>query len=250
MDRDRLVSYLDGLFRVRDIPDDSLNGLQVEGSKRVEKVCFAVDACRETIGKACRVRAHMLVVHHGLFWGKKERATGITGKRLARLLAAGVSLYALHLPLDAHEELGNNAQLADLLGLEDRRKFGDYRGIEIGLMGAFPQPLARSRLAANLGKALATEVQVLPFGPARVKMVGVVSGAAASLVAEAAAAGCDTYVTGETSHASYHVAREAGLNVIYAGHYASETVGLKALASHLTGKFGLKCAFVSAPTGY
>jgi dinuclear metal center YbgI/SA1388 family protein len=248
--RSRLVDYLDDYLKVSSIPDRSLNGLQVEGRSRIERAAFAVDASLDTIRAAARAKADILVVHHGLFWSRNERITGVMRKRIGALVESGLSLYAAHLPLDCHEEVGNNAEIARLLDLEIEERFGDYHGVLIGYTARARRPIARSALARSVEKALRCRVERLNFGPAKVRRVGIVSGGAAEFAVEAKALGCDAFVTGETSHSAYHAMKEAGINVIYAGHYASETVGVKALARHLEKKFGLECRFLPAPTGF
>jgi dinuclear metal center YbgI/SA1388 family protein len=246
----RLVDYLDGYLKIASIPDRSLNGLQVEGRPRIERAAFAVDASLETIRAAAREKADILVVHHGLFWSRNERITGVMRKRVGALVESGLSLYAAHLPLDCHEQVGNNAEIARLLGLEIEERFGDYHGVLIGYTARAPRPIARTALARSVEKALRCRVACLNFGPTRVRRVGIVSGGAAEFAVEAKALGCEAFITGETSHSAYHAMKETGINVIYAGHYASETVGVKALARHLERKFGLECRFLPAPTGF
>jgi dinuclear metal center YbgI/SA1388 family protein len=248
--RDEIAAYLDAYLRVADIPDSSPNGLQVEGRARVARVAYAVDASVATIAAAVRGGADMLVVHHGLWWGKHEQITGNLYRRVAALIRSGLSLYAAHLPLDCHPEVGNNAELARMLSLETVARFGRYRGVEVGVIGEARRAVARGRFVAAVETKLRARADVLPFGPARLRRVAIVSGGGGMLAEEARAAGCDTLLTGETSHAAYHQAREARINVVFAGHYATETVGLKALARHLRRRFGVTGRFVSAPTGY
>jgi len=249
MKRDELVAYLDEYLGVRGAQDHSDNGLQVEGIDEVSQLAFAVDACQETIDGAVASGAQMLVVHHGLFWGKSLRVVGPHRRRVKALLDGGCSLYAVHLPLDRHPEVGNNAQLARLLGLTVTGGLGDAFGLPIGVAATAPAGFTRDALVAGLAAVLGGSPLVSPEGPEKVQRVGIISGAAAKEIADAVAAGCDTYITGETDHGVYHDAAEYGINVIYAGHYATETVGLKALAAHLTDRFGLPGAFIDRPTG-
>jgi dinuclear metal center YbgI/SA1388 family protein len=164
------------------------------------------------------------------------------------LLDGGCSLYAAHLPLDRHPEVGNNAQLARLLGLTVVGGLGEAFGLPVGVI-ATAAALPRAALVARLAASLGVTPLVLPEGPEQVQRIGIISGGAARDIATASAAGCDTYITGETSHSSYHDAAEYGVNVIYAGHYATETVGLKALAAHLEVRFALPSTFIDRPTG-
>lgn len=248
--RDALVAYLDAYLDVAGWSDKSLNGLQVEGADRVSRVALATDTALATIAMAAEAGAQMMVAHHGLFWGRIEPVTGPMRARLAALLEAGLSLYVSHLPLDAHPEVGNNAVLARLLELEDLEPFGRWGDRAIGVLGRLPQTVDRSGLAARLEALLGVRPDVLPFGGDAIRRVAVVSGAAADLIPEAEAMGADAFITGETSHTAFHQARERGVNVVFAGHYATETLGVRALGDHMAEKFGLEMVFLDAPTGY
>jgi dinuclear metal center YbgI/SA1388 family protein len=250
MHRRRIVDYLDTFLNVDGISDNSQNGLQVEGRATVNRVAVAVDACLKTIRRAARMKADMLIVHHGLLWGRNERITGVMRKRVGALIDNDISLYTAHLPLDIHDVVGNNAEIARLLGFQPLRRFGRYRGADIGFVVEVPDSMARSTLVSKVDRTLKTRSNVLSFGPPRVKRIAIVSGGAAELAPEAKEQGCDTYITGETSHVGYHLAKEAGINVIFAGHYASETVGVRALGRHLQRKYALTCKFISDPTGF
>jgi dinuclear metal center YbgI/SA1388 family protein len=247
MQQAELVGYLNEYLRVGDIVDTSDNGLQVQGADPLLKVALAVDACQASFEAAVEARAQMLIVHHGLFWGRVKRLVGPHYRRIQTLLDGGVSLYACHLPLDAHPQVGNNARLAQLLGLQDVAPFGDYHGVTIGMGGALELPLEDFvlRVTAQVGPPL----RIYDFGPDTVRRVALVSGGAMTMVDQVAEAGYDTFVTGETTHNFYHDIREYGLNVLCAGHYATETVGLKALARHLGERFGLEMVFIDLPTG-
>ena len=247
MNRDALVTYLDDYLGCRGSADYSDNGLQIEGGADVTRLALAVDACQETIAGAVAAGAQMLIVHHGLFWGKALMVVGPHRRRVQALLDGGCSLYAAHLPLDRHPEVGNNAQLARLLGLTVVGGLGEAFGLPVGVIAT--ATTTRTALVARLAASLGVTPLVLPEGPEQVQRIGIISGGAARDIATAAAAGCDTYITGETSHSSYHDAAEYGVNVIYAGHYATETVGLKALAAHLDAQFALPSTFIDRPTG-
>ncbi len=250
MKRDDLVTYLNDYLRVNAVKDDSNNGLQVEGAGEVTRLAFAVDASLAAVEGAAEAGAQMLVVHHGLFWSKPLMVTGPHHRRLKRLLEADLSLYGVHLPLDMHEEVGNNAVLARLLKLEGVTPFGEYQGAPVGMEGRLPATVSLGDFAAQVESVLQEQlIQIWPFGLPNVERVGIVSGGAAFLLNQAAAAGVDVYLTGEVSHSSYHAAQELGLDVVFGGHYATETVGLKALAEHLAGKFGLETVFLDLPTG-
>jgi dinuclear metal center YbgI/SA1388 family protein len=250
VNRQTLVGYLDNYLKIGEIEDKSLNGLQVEGKRRISRAAFAVDACLQTIRAAARGGADILIVHHGLFWSRDELITGVMRHRIAALIENKMSLYAVHLPLDCHKEVGNNVQLARLLGFKIGDRFANYHGVKIGYLADITRSVSRGDLASLIEKKLNTRTDTLAFGPSKIKRVGIVSGGAADFAAEASDLGCQAFVTGETSHIAYHLAKEARINVIYAGHYATETVGVKALAGHLRHRFSLDCRFVAAPTGY
>jgi dinuclear metal center YbgI/SA1388 family protein len=248
--RDDLVAYLDRYLRVADIPDSSPNGLQVQGTDKVARLAFAVDASVKTIRAAAKARANFLVVHHGLWWGRHEQIVGRMHARVAALIENDVSLYTAHLPLDCHQEVGNNVELARLLSLRVAEPFGEYKGVNIGVVATATPSIPLDTLVSRVEKKLTTEADVLGFGPSSSRRIAIVSGGGAAFVDAAALAQCDTLLTGETSHAAYPAAEEAGINLIFAGHYATETVGLEALQRHVRKRFGLASEFVSAPTGF
>jgi dinuclear metal center YbgI/SA1388 family protein len=248
--RDALVAYLDQYLEVTDWRDKAHNGLQVEGRAEVATVALATDAALATFAAAAQAGADFLIVHHGLFWGEPVPVVGAMRARIAALLDGGISLYGAHLPLDGHREVGNNAVLARLLALQDVEPFGMWDGRGIGVRGRFATPVEPSELAARLEALLGAQPDVLAFGRGPIERVGIVSGDASELIAEAAAAGLDAFVTGETRHQAWHVAREHGLHVVFAGHYATETLGVRALGDHLAERFSVETVFLDAPTGY
>ena len=245
-----LVTYLNDYLRVKEIQDISQNGLQVEGPEEVTQVAFAVDGCQAVFEQAIAAGAQLLIVHHGLFWSEPALLVGPLFQKVRMLIKGGCGLYAVHLPLDLHSEVGNNAELVRLLKLKDVRTFGDYHGVEIGFGGTLDSPVSLDVLADWLAQATGERpICVLVHDPERVLQVGCISGGAASMMDQVAEAGFDTFVTGETSHTHFHRAADYGLNVIYGGHYATETLGVKALARHLAEKFGLETIFLDSPTG-
>ncbi len=244
-----LVTYLHEYLAIATIEDRSNNGLQVEGASDVTKVAFAVDACQSAFEAAREANAQLLIVHHGLFWSEVKLLTGPHFRRIKTLLDANIGLYAAHLPLDYHPEVGNNVELCRLIGLTDVQPWGTYKGQPAGFGGALPQPINLNALAVRIDGLLNTHSRVLNFGPQVVDRVAVCSGGASSLIPQVQSAGYTTYFSGETSHNYYHDAKDYGLNVIYAGHYATETVGLKALARHLEKRFNLQTTFLDLPTG-
>lgn len=249
MQRVDLVAYLDEFLAVRGTADYAENGLQVEGAAEVTRLAFAVDACQETITAAIEGAAQMLIVHHGLFWGKPMLIVGPHRRRVKALLDADCSLYAVHLPLDRHPQVGNNAVLARLLGLQVVGPLGEAFGAPIGLVAEAEKGLTRQELAQRLAAALGRPPLLMAGGPSIVRRIGIITGGAARDGAAAAQLGCDAFITGETSHSHYHDAAELGINMYYAGHYATETVGVKALQAHLAERLGLPGFFIDRPTG-
>jgi len=249
MKRDELVAYLDDTLDIHTYPDPSLNGLQVEGKYEITKVAVAVDATLATFEQAADVGADMLIVHHGLFWGDAEPITGMMGRRIRYLLERDISLYAAHIPLDAHRELGNNWGLANILGMTDLEPFGQWQGHDIGVKGAFPNPLLLRDLADQIEKELGESVLVHAGGAMEISTLGIISGAAARDVATAADEGLDAFLTGEPKHDTFALPFERGINALFAGHYMTETVGVNLLAGRLRETFNLETEFLLLPTG-
>lgn len=249
-----LAGYLDQYLRVREVPDEpnAVNGLQVENaSGRVERIVAAVDASLETIqgAGAGRKGSALLLVHHGLFWDGNLPVTGRRYRRVRSLLDSDTALYAAHIPLDLHSEVGNNAVLARALGLTDTQPFDLYKGVAIGVQGTLAKPVTRESLIRTLEQVLSTKARLIPGGPSESQRIGVITGGAGGRIAAARDAGLDTFVTGEGAHHTYFDAMEFGVNLIYAGHYATETVGVKALAQHLGTRFNIPWEFHHHPTG-
>jgi dinuclear metal center YbgI/SA1388 family protein len=244
-----ITAYLDEYLRTDEVADspEALNGLQVDHDGPTTRIAVAVDACLATIEAASDLGADLLLVHHGLFWGGLEPLTGRHGKRIRRLVESGIALYSAHIPLDLHPEVGNNVVLATALGVEGREWFGDYKGEKLGVAGLLSVDF--KELAENLRTILGITPHTLPCGPEKVSRVGIISGGGADMMGQARDAAVDTFITGEGKHHTYFDAEEWGLNVIFAGHYATETVGVKALAKHISTKFDLPWDFIDHPTG-
>lgn len=245
-----LVSHLDSLLRTAEIQDypGAMNGLQIANEGPLRRIVAAVDACEAVIAEAARVRGTLLIVHHGLFWNGAQPVTGAFRRKIKAALDGDLALYSSHLPLDLHPKLGNNVLLAKALGLRTVKPGLEMKGQPVGMMGAV-SPMTREAFANRLGEAVGGAVHLAPGGPGRILKVLVVTGGAGSEVARAASLGVDAFVTGEGSHWTYTAAEELGVNLFYAGHYATETFGVKALASHLSGKTGLPWSFLDHPTG-
>jgi dinuclear metal center YbgI/SA1388 family protein len=242
-----LTTFLDHYLRLQDYQDRSNNGLQVQGAAEVTRVAFAVDACLASFQAAVEQAAQLLIVHHGLFWSEHLQVTGAHYERLKTLLCAGCGLYAAHIPLDAHPEVGNNVQLAHLAGLQDIQPWGDHCGDVIGCVGNLPQALPVEQLNEHLEARIGKGNRVQTSG-APASRVAVLSGFGVDFTAQAVAAGADTLITGETSHTWYHPVVEQGLNVIYGGHYNTEKVGPQALQRKLEAEFKLDTVFIDLPT--
>jgi len=232
--------------------DASPNGLQVgPASQPVEHVAFAVDAAVETIDRADEVGADLLVTHHGIVWGGMERVTGTNYRRVAPLIDNDLALYVAHLPLDGHQRLGNAAGLAELLELEDRTPFGEIGGEWIGQRGRLVGGRSLEAVVDDLETELDTggqPVRTLDFGPETIEDVAIVTGSGVDWLGAAVEAGADLLVTGEGKQQAYHEAREAGINVVLAGHYATETFGVQSLRPLLE-EWGVGTTYIDCPTG-
>ncbi|MFC4439152.1 MULTISPECIES: Nif3-like dinuclear metal center hexameric protein [Natrialbaceae] len=248
------VDRLDEKLRTDDYADidASANGLQVgPGDGTVDHVAFAVDGVAETFERAVDIGADALVVHHGISWSGFDRVTGRTYDRLEPLLEDDLALYVSHLPLDGHQDLGNAAGVADILGLEDRSPFGELGPEHIGQRGRAPNPYAPDELQRVLESELETDdrpVRLLEFGSDEIEEIAIVTGSGTDWLDDAVAADADALVTGEGKQKVYHEAREAGIHVALAGHYATETFGVRALQELVDG-WGLETTYLEVPTG-
>ena len=247
-----LTAHLDHLLRVKEIPDygPALNGLQFgHADAAVTKVAASVDATLATIREAVEQEADLLIVHHGLFWSGLQPVTRAQFEKMQLCIENGLAIYSAHLPLDVHPELGNNAQIARALGLslEGAGGFLDYKGINVGITLELETSL--SEITEKFEEALDSPVHVCGGGPPITRKIGISSGGSGSEVAAAARARVDTFLTGEGPHWSYTMAEELGINVLYGGHYATETFVVKALAEYLNERFQLPWEFIDHPTG-
>ncbi len=244
MKLDELVTHLNEHLRVSEIKDypTAVNGLQVENAGTVSKVAVAVDACEAVLKMAVAEGADLLIVHHGLFWGGLAPVTGAAYRKLKLALDHNLAVYSAHLPLDAHAELGNNALFCDALELPERSPF-----LDIGWQAE--HEIDRTDLRAKIENAVGGKVHLAPGGPQICRKIGVVTGGAGGEIYKAAAEGVDTFITGEGTQWTYTAAEEAGINLFYAGHYATETFGVCAVGQYLQEKFGLPWQFLDHPTG-
>ncbi len=241
-----LVDEIDRYLEAGSFSDAALNGLQVEGRRIVNRIGLAVDACLESILLAAERHCDLLIVHHGLFWGSESRLCGYLYRRVRALIQADIALYASHLPLDAHPEVGNNIQIAKRMSLVDVRPFGAYSGRTIGYQGCLEKPIPLAQAVATCSDRVGPPAAVLRFGPETVARLGIVSGSASDppLFDEASRERIDLLITGEPKQAAYSLAQEYALNVFYGGHYQTETFGVKALGEHLTARFRLPGEFL------
>lgn len=237
--RNELLAYLDDLMDVRRYDDYAPNGLQIEGIESVRTVVSGVTASRALVEAAVRANADVLLVHHGYFWrGEDPRIVGMKRARIAPLLAHNINLLAYHLPLDAHEVYGNNAQLARVLGLTVRGRFGGEP--PLALCGELAAPVDAEEFALHIERVLGRTPLFISGGTHAIRRVGWCTGAAQKYIDAAAAQGLDAYISGEVSEHTVHVARELGIHYFAAGHHATERYGVAALGDHLAQRFGVK----------
>ena len=244
-----MVAFLDRELNTAGIADypGALNGLQLANDGRVERIVAAVDASLPVIIEAAAGGPGLLLVHHGMFWQGAQPVTAALYRKLKTAMDAGLAIYSSHLPLDVHPQWGNNILLAQAIGLIDPQPFCGPKGAVLGLRGRWHG--SRHELAQTLRQTLGGAVHVCPGGPPTIASVALITGAAGSEVAHIAAMGVDAFITGEGPHWSYPLAEELGLNVFYAGHYATETFGVRALAGALARQFQLPSTLVDHPTG-
>ena len=244
-----VLQFLEDTFHASGFPDYShaLNGLQVQGPEELSRLVVAVDASEATIEAAVVAGADLLLVHHGLFWDGLGPISGPRYRKVRALIQGSVALFALHLPLDAHGEMGNCAVLARAMGLEPEDTFAPYQGVDIGWWAGARDH--REALKKRLEAAVGGPARLIPGGPERVERVGILTGSGAGSLREAAALGLDALITGEAAHHQFHDAMELGVNLYLAGHYATETFGVKALGQTLSETFDLEWSFLDFPTG-
>jgi dinuclear metal center YbgI/SA1388 family protein len=244
-----IAAHCDRLLRIADFQDwpGAANGLQVQNTGRVTRIAAAVDASSAILRRATAARADLLLVHHGLFWSDAHPWTGARYEQIRLLLAGDLAVYSAHLPLDAHPKLGNNVGLCRALGFRGLTPFFFQRNAWLGFQTR--TRITRSGLVRRLERVVRQPVRVLPGGPEVCRKIGVVTGGAGGDLRLAAMEGIDTFITGEGPHWTFAAAEDAGINVLYGGHYATETFGVKALAEHLARRYELPWTFIDHPTG-
>jgi len=244
-----ITDFIDALLDIKNVADwtNALNGLQIANGGSVTRIGAAVDAGEATLEAAAAAGIDLLVVHHGLFWAGLQPLTGALFRKVSLAVRANMAVYSAHLPLDVHPALGNNALLAQAIGLAPSEPFFFEKGRFIGLKATVSVSL--DELAARVAKAVGGPVKVFGGGRGEIAVAGVVTGGAGAEIYKAAAEGVDTFITGEGPHWAAIAAEELGVNLVLAGHYATETFGVKALAAHLSGEFGVPWEFIDHPTG-
>jgi dinuclear metal center YbgI/SA1388 family protein len=241
--------YLDELLHVAGIPDVAFNGLQVTAKQPVQRIALAVDACLAVFQRAAMEKAQLIIAHHGLLWGKPFPLTGTHFERIKLLIDNDIGLYASHLPLDKHRPFGNNAQMIERLGFEIAGEFGEHNGLYLGYHANLPQLRPVEKIAEKVAAILEEPCRLMQFAEEKVSSIAVVSGRVGpSVFEEFARKKFGLLITGEPSHDLYHLIVENRLNVLYAGHYATETLGIKALGKHLSERFGIETIFIDSPT--
>jgi dinuclear metal center YbgI/SA1388 family protein len=248
----QLDSFFRGILDIEGFAsiDKALNGIQVDNDgSAVRKIAFGVDAAMETFEQTAAVGAGMLFVHHGLFWGEQAAVAGTLMRRIKFLLDHNICLYAVHLPLDQHPKLGNNAVLSQLLGLENIEPFAIYHGRNIGYKGTFPKPVTVDEAVKKINFLSRPPAGVFPFGKKDCVSAAVVSGGSPESIREAIEEGVDLFVTGESSHSVYHECLEGKINMIAGGHYSTEVWGLQAVMRHCMAELAIDAEFLDIPTG-
>lgn len=248
---DDVVRHLDGVLNNEEWADidGSTNGLQVENSGEVENVGFAVDASAQTVRLAAENDLDMLVTHHGFFWGGMDKLTGQDYHRISLLVENDIALYSSHLPLDAHERVGNNVRLLGDIDATTTETFGEIGGEEVGYVGRLSPSMEFEEFVDEVEDAVNNEADVIDFGPDKVQDVAVLTGGGGGHVPDAAEAGADVLITGEPKHRAHHDAREYAINVVFAGHYHTETFGVRALKENIEqSTLDVGTYFIDVPT--
>lgn len=248
-----ICNFLNTLLDVGAYQDIALNGLQIEsGQPEVKRVALAVDSGLSVIERAIAEHSDILITHHGLYWGQPQPITGVFSKKIALCLQNGLSLYSSHLPLDGHISLGNAAQLgATILNLNNITPAFEYKGNTLGVIGELTVSSNLTEIQALLSRCegTLTPSHVLAFGKGAIRKIGIATGSASFFIEEASRLQLDLFITGESKQEAYHVAKELACNVIFMGHYASETFGVRALGDVLRSEFGVETVWISEPTG-
>jgi dinuclear metal center YbgI/SA1388 family protein len=247
----RVTQLLDRTLRNQAFTDSSNNGLQIANSGRVSSIVVGVDASLRLLKAAKDEGADFVLCHHGLSWGDSlKRLTGLNYDLVSFAISHNIAVYASHLPLDAHPQYGNNAQLAKLLKLHQVKPAFQYHGNTIGVTGVLPKAIPFEAFCAAIGTTVSTDYRALDFGTKTVRKIGIVSGGAAEMIAEAKELGLDAFLTGEPSLQGYTLAENLKMNAVFAGHYATEITGVRSLASLLTRQLGIPSTVIDFKITY
>lgn len=253
MNRAKILAALEETFQTSVAPDVSYNGLQFEGKPEISKIVTGVDASATFLREAIKQKADFAIVHHGLFWkGREWKRIDRFSRDIVQLLCrGGINLYALHLPLDSHREFGNNHLLASALGLCEVVPFGDFLNQKIGVAGNLPEPLGVEAFLGLVGEKIGRVIHHLPFGGARVRSIGIVSGGGWDSISDplVTEGKIDCLLTGEVVHQAVEPCRERGIHLVAAGHYSTEVFGVRAIGEALASRFGLQHTFLDLPSG-
>lgn len=249
-----LNNYLNSfLCKENFLSDPSKNGIQIQNSdplaKEIKTVAFAVDACEKSALIAAQNNADVLICHHGLFWGNCTPIVDSHYKRISAFIKNDLALIAYHLPLDANNPYGNNFGLAHKIGLKNTEQFGFWHNMKIGVRGEFDYPKSIDEISLLIGKHTHTEPQKFSLGKKQIKTVGISSGGSSDLTQQAADEKLDLFISGEFAHEDYHLAQELGINVIAAGHYGTEIIGVSLIKEKIEKELALKTIFIDLPTG-
>jgi len=245
--REKIVSFLNSYLDIKNTKDSSNNGLQCEGTENVKKIVFGVSISLSLIEKAIKEKADMIIVHHGLLWGRSNIFKGPFKQKLKSLFENNINLLAYHLPLDKHIKIGNNAQIMAYFEAKQIKPFGSYDGQTIGFKGIFSKPKPLYEIIKTISDKLHSKILCLEFGPKKIKTLGVISGGAQSMFNQAIDEKLDLYITGEISEFVQEMARENNINFISAGHYNSEKTGIWALEKLIKSKFKVETKFIDIP---
>ncbi len=238
-----LVKNLNEYLHVDEIKDDTVNGIQVDAPGPIKKIAFAVDARRDVIGEALKLRANLLVTHHGMIWNGIKRVVGKNYSLLSMLIKNDMAIYTSHLPLDIHPEIGNNVMMARLLDAEITDTFMDYKGTEVVLMAELPKPKKVSDIARSISDSLDIEPLVC-FGDKSAEQIAIMTGKGGSALSQAYLEGADLLITGERTYMTYNESIDLEMPAIFAGHYATETSGIQRLMEKVEEEYDHECVWI------
>lgn len=245
----KIQGYIDQRLDVANIRDIAINGLQISNNGSIKKIVTAVDAGEYTAKLAIEKSADLLLVHHGLYWGRAFTITGRYYKTLKTFLDNNLALIAEHLPLDFHREIGNNALIADALGLKQEEWIAEFKGQAAVMTASFPEPQSAQAVFTKVNETIGEPINMYKHGPENIRRMAVCSGGGNFAIEEAALAGCDAFLTGDAKHVDFHLSKEMGIHVIHAGHYQTEVFGVRKLGEELAEQFDLEHEFIDYPSG-